>query len=226
VSRRSRRGAGRGASGTSSRTAAETEQQPSDEPTLDRPPADQIMQQLTRRDQTDEVGAQRLLRHIAITRSASSSEDGDGMEGSYTIARLLYETAQLWRDRYERELRDQLPNLTGARCTVLIYLAQHEGASQSALAQFLDIRPSTLVRLLDRLEAAGFVTRLPDPHDRRAHVLALAAKARPVITSIYRLVRRSYDDSRLRISKAEVSELGVLLRRIRSGLTDKRSIES
>jgi len=190
------------------------------------PLADQIMRHLTRRDQTDEVSTQRLLRHITITRSASSSEDGDGMEDSYAIAQLLYETAQLWRDRYERELRDQLPNLTSARCTVLVYLAQHEGASQSALAQFLDIRPSTLVRLLDRLEAAGFVTRLPDPRDRRAHVLALAARAKPVITSIYGLVRRSYDAGRLGISKAEVSELGVLLRRIQSGLTEERNIES
>jgi MarR family transcriptional regulator for hemolysin len=192
----------------------------------DPPLADQIMQQLTCHDQTDKVSMQRLLRHITIARSASSREDGDGMEDSYTIAQLLYATAQLWRDRYERELRDQLPNLTTARCTVLVYLAQHEGASQSALAQFLDIRPSTLVRLLDRLEAAGFVTRLPDPHDRRAHVLALAAKARPVITSIYGLVRRSYDNSQLGISKAEVSRLQVLLRRMQSGLTDKRSIES
>jgi MarR family transcriptional regulator, transcriptional regulator for hemolysin len=192
----------------------------------DPPLADQIIQQLTRRGQTDEVSPQRLLRHITVTRSASSCEDGDRMEDSYTIAQLLYATAQLWRDRYERELHDQLPNLTGARCTVLIYLAQHEGANQSALAQYLDIRPSTLVRLLDRLEAAGFVTRLPDPHDRRAHVLALAAKARPVITSIYGLVRRSYDDSRLGISKAEVSRLGGLLRRIQSGLTNKRIIES
>jgi MarR family transcriptional regulator, transcriptional regulator for hemolysin len=192
----------------------------------DPPLADHIMQHLTRRDQTDEVSTQRLLRHITIARSASSSEDGDGMKDSYSIAQLLYETAQLWRDHHERELRDKLPNLTSARCTVLIYLAQHEGASQSALAQYLDIRPSTLVRLLDRLEAAGFVTRLPDPHDRRAHILALAAKARPVITSIYGLVRRSYDDSRLGISKAEVSQLGVLLRRIQSGLTNKRIIES
>lgn len=181
--------------------------------------------QLTRREQADPTSIRRLLREAMVTGPASSDDDGDGWGDSYAIASLLYETAHLWRDRYERELRDQLPNLTGARCTVLIYLAQHEGASQSALAQFLDIRPSTLVRLLDRLEAAGFVTRSPDPHDRRAHVLALAPKARPLIASIYGLVRRSFDDSRLGISKAEVSQLQVLLRRMQSVLTEERNIE-
>jgi DNA-binding MarR family transcriptional regulator len=44
--------------------------------------------------------------------------------------------------------------------------------NQAALAQILDIRPTTLVRLLDWLEAAGLVARMPDPDDRRAHLLA------------------------------------------------------
>ena len=196
------------------------------EPILDLSPAEQIMQQLMRREEADEVGTQRLLRHIMLIRSASSSEDGDGMEDSYTIARLLYETTRLWRDRYERELHDQLPHLTVARCTVLIYLAQHEGANQSALAQFLDIRPSTLVRLLDQLEAAGFVARTPDPHDRRAHLLVLTAKVRPIVASIHSLVGRSYDDRRLGISKAEVNQLQALLYRIQSSLADKRNVET
>jgi DNA-binding MarR family transcriptional regulator len=218
---------GRDASRSGSRTVAtvETDQLPSNEPTRDHSLAEQIMQQLTRRGQADEVSTQRLLRHITVS-SASSSDDGDETEDNYTVARLLYETAQIWRDRYERELRDQLSNLTVARCTVLIYLAQHEGANQAALAQFMDIRSSTLVRLLDRLEAAGFVTRMPDPHDRRAHLLALAEKARPVIASIYSLVRKSYDDQQLGISKAEVSQLRALLRRIQSTLADKRIEET
>jgi len=184
------------------------------------------MLQLTRRDQADEVNTQRLLRHATVTHSASSSDDGDETEENYTIARSLYETAQLWRERYERELRAQLPNLTVAQCTVLIYLAQHEGANQSALAQFLDIRPSTLVRLLDWLEAAGLVTRMPDPHDRRAHILVLSAKARPVVASTHSMISRSYDDLQLGLSKAEVRRLHVLLCRLRSTFADEQTAET
>ena len=184
------------------------------------------MQQLTRRHQAGEMNTQWLLRHIEVIHAGSSTEDGDGMKGSYTVARLLYETTRLWRDRYEQDLREQHPNLTGARCTVLVYLAQHEGTNQSALAQFLDIRPSTLVRLLDRLEAAGFVTRRPDPRDRRAHLLVLTAKAWPVVASICGLVARSYDDHRTGISKAEIGQLQALLRRIQLNLADSGSVET
>src|SRR5258708_12901060 len=83
--------------------------------------------------------------------------------------------------------------MTRARCSVLIYLAQHEGGDQAALAKILDVRPVTLVCLLDRLEADGFVTRMPAPDDPRAHVLALTAKALPIVDYIYVLTRKIYD---------------------------------
>ena len=72
-----------------------------------------------------------------------------------TIMRLLHQTAQLACSRYDRALHAQLPGMTLGRCAVLIQLAQHERPNQAALAQILDIRPITLVRLLDRLEAAA-----------------------------------------------------------------------
>jgi MarR family transcriptional regulator, transcriptional regulator for hemolysin len=84
--------------------------------------------------------------------------------------------------------------MTCARCAVLIHLVQHKRLNQVALAQILEISPITLVRLPDRLEAAGFVERMPDPDDRRAHILALNAKALRTIESIHDLNRKTYDD--------------------------------
>jgi MarR family transcriptional regulator, transcriptional regulator for hemolysin len=108
--------------------------------------------------------------------------------------------------------------MTRARCVVLSHLARHEGVNQATLARILDIRPISLVRLLDRLEAAGFVVRRPHPDDRRVHVLALTAKALPIVERIDGLTRRIYDDLQLGISKAEASQLQALLFRIGSRL--------
>ena len=138
------------------------------------------------------------------------------------IVRLLLETARLACSRYDRALRAHLPGMTLGRCAVLIQLAQHERPNQAALAQILDIRPITLVRLLDRLEAGGFVERIPDPDDRRAHVLALTAKALPIIESIHDLNRKTCNDLHLGISEAEATQLRALLSRIRSELTAAR----
>ena len=62
------------------------------------------------------------------------------------------------------------------------------------------------------------VARMPDPHDRRAHVLTLTAKALPVVERIHDLNRKTNDDLQLGISKAEARQLHALLCRIRSNL--------
>jgi DNA-binding MarR family transcriptional regulator len=148
------------------------------------------------RDRTDETTVRCLLQQAAAARPAWQAKDDPSADDPSPIVRLLqlHRTARLALGRYDRELRAQLPGMTGARCAVLIHLAQHKGFNQAALAQILDIRPTTLVRLLDGLEAAGFVERMPNPDDRRAHVLALTARALPIIASIDDLTRQTYDD--------------------------------
>jgi MarR family transcriptional regulator for hemolysin len=170
-------------------------------------------------DRTDETTVRRLLQQ---TSPAQPAKDDPRADDPNMTVRLLLETARLACHRYDRALRAHLPGMTLGRCAVLMQLAQHQGGNQAALAQILDIRPITLVRLLDRLEAAGFIERIPDPDDRRAHVLALTAKALPIIESIHDLNRKTCDDLHLGISEAEATQLRVLLSRIRSALTAAR----
>ena len=74
---------------------------------------------------------------------------------------------------------------------------QYEGINRAALARALNIKSTTLLRLLERLEGVGFIARIPDPRDPQAHVLALAAGALPMIERIYELTRRVYDEAQL-----------------------------
>jgi MarR family transcriptional regulator, transcriptional regulator for hemolysin len=173
-------------------------------------------------DRTDETTVCRLLQQTSAAQPASRAEDDPRADDPNMIVRLLLETARLACSRYDRALRTHLPGMTLGRCAVLIQLAQHERPNQAALARILDIRPITLVRLLDRLEAGGFVERIPDPDDRRAHVLALTAKALPIIESIHELNRKACNDLHLGFSEAEANQLRVLLSRIRSELTAAR----
>src|ERR1700722_18462986 len=170
-------------------------------------------------DRTDETTVRRLLRQTSGAQPAEQAKDDSRADDPNTIMRLLHQTAQVACSRYDRALHAQLPGRTLGRCAVLIQLAQHERPNQAALAQILNIRPITLVRLLDRLEAAGFVERIPDPDDRRAHVLALTAQALPLIESIHELNRKTCDDLHL---GTEATQLRVLLSWIRSALAPVR----
>ncbi|NNC11573.1 MarR family transcriptional regulator [Planctomonas sp. JC2975] len=61
---------------------------------------------------------------------------------------------------------------------VLTVLAAHEPLSQQALGSLIGIDPTTMVAVIDALEAKRIVTRTPDPADRRRNAIALTESGR------------------------------------------------
>jgi len=108
------------------------------------------------------------------------------MNPTHTFGFLLKDVSRLYVQRFEQ--RAAVHGLTLPQCRALIYLANNEGISQVQLAEFTDIEPMSLVRILDRMEAEDLVERRNDPHDRRARCLYLKPKAKPLIDEIWQLV--------------------------------------
>jgi MarR family transcriptional regulator for hemolysin len=178
-----------------------------------------MVQQLMCRDRTDEPAVRRLWEHMAASRPAQPPCRMQPLSmAPDALGHLLHETARLWRRRCERAVHARLPGMTCARCAVLLKLEQPGGFNQVTLAHSLDLAPITVVRLLDRLETAGLVSRLPDPHDRRAYLLTPTAKARPLIACIQDIFRAIQSEAWLGLSDTETSQLNALLCRIRSNL--------
>jgi DNA-binding MarR family transcriptional regulator len=101
---------------------------------------------------------------------------------SPTLGFVLHDVARLLRKRLEQRVRGL--GLTRSQWQVLVHLAQHEGINQAGLAEILEIEPITLVRMLDRLEAAGLVERRTHPADRRVRLLHLMPQARPLLETM------------------------------------------
>jgi DNA-binding MarR family transcriptional regulator len=131
---------------------------------------------------------------------------------------VIHDVSRLLRRRYEQYMRADGLGLTRTQCAVLAHLARQEGVNQATLAQSLDVEPITLVRLLDRLQEGGFIQRKPDPQDRRAYVLELTAKARPILERIYGLAARVYEEAQAGMSKPETEQLLSLLHRTKANL--------
>jgi DNA-binding MarR family transcriptional regulator len=160
-----------------------------------------------------------LWEHVADSRPAQTPRYMPPLPvAPDELGHLLHETTQLWRRRCERAVRARLPGMTYARCAVLLKLEQSKGLNQVTLAHILDVTPVTLVRLLDRLETASLVLRLPDPHDRRAYLLTPTAKARPLIACIHDIIRTIQSEAWFGLSDTETNQLHTLLCRIRSNL--------
>ncbi|GAA2605575.1 MarR family winged helix-turn-helix transcriptional regulator [Paractinoplanes durhamensis] len=73
--------------------------------------------------------------------------------------------------------------ITGRQCAVLTAIDDQEPQSQQEVARRLDLDRTTMVALIDELEAKGLVSRSPAPDDRRKNVVALTALGRGTLTA-------------------------------------------
>src|SRR5260370_19910536 len=89
---------------------------------------------------------------------------------------LLYGVARLLRRHFDSKARGL--RLSRTQCQALLYLHRNEGINQTCLAQLLDVKAITLVRLIDKLQSMGLIERHTDPSDRRVLALNLTPAAR------------------------------------------------
>ncbi|MEQ5870874.1 MarR family transcriptional regulator [Sagittula sp. NFXS13] len=75
-------------------------------------------------------------------------------------------------------------NLTMAQGWALSLLMREEGLRQADLADRLNIATVTTSKLIDRLEARGFVQRRADPDDRRTNRIYATDSARALFDTI------------------------------------------
>jgi DNA-binding MarR family transcriptional regulator len=76
----------------------------------------------------------------------------------------------------------------------------------------------TLVRILDRMEADGWVQRRFDPADRRAHTLWLTPKSKPVLEHISHVIAETRAETLHGLSNEERGNLIELLERVHANL--------
>lgn len=99
-----------------------------------------------------------------------------------SVGYLLVDVARLMRSDFDRRVRST--NLTQAQWRAIGHLARDDGIKQTVLADRLEVKPITLGRLVDRMEAAGWVRRRADPSDRRASLLYLTPKVQPILKEL------------------------------------------
>lgn len=100
---------------------------------------------------------------------------------------------------------------------VLVLIAANPGLSQSALARAVGVERSTMVAVIDRLQARGLVERRRSAADRRSYALGLSAAGRRLLVRLKPMVRRHERRVTKRLDDAEKATLIGLLRRLHGG---------
>jgi DNA-binding MarR family transcriptional regulator len=105
--------------------------------------------------------------------------------------------------------------LTPGEFGLLVLVERNAGLSQMALARALGIDRSTLVPILDRLQARGFLMRHRSPTDGRTHALALTPAGEKALARFARLVKAHEKRIAAGLSIAETRTLIELLEKVR-----------
>ena len=100
--------------------------------------------------------------------------DGRRKARSLTSHRLAYLFKHAERLMAELHLEALAPFDIHARdLGVLLAIDRCESASQQQVAESLGVDRTTMVAIIDALEAKGIIVRRPDPEDRRRNVVEL-----------------------------------------------------
>jgi DNA-binding MarR family transcriptional regulator len=99
----------------------------------------------------------------------------------------------------------------------LLLIEANPDVSQSAVAQALRFDRSTLVQIIDRLEARGLVARHVSPQDRRSHALRLTGAGRTLLARLKELALAHEAEVAGSLDAAERKQLIALLKKIYGG---------
>lgn len=143
------------------------------------------------------------------------AESADGMAAVTSVIRAQ---AILMR-RVDAALRGT--GVTFARYEVLMLLSftRHDALPMRAISARLQVHQSSVTNAVDRLEAAGLVTRAPHPEDRRTVLVGITGDgARVAQECTARLNEAVFGD--LGLSPEDTRTLVEILGRMRSGAGD------
>jgi MarR family transcriptional regulator for hemolysin len=129
---------------------------------------------------------------------------------------LLSDVTLLIRKHFDR--RAVKFGLTRAQWRATRVLYHREGLRQTELAEFLEMEPIAVGRVIDRLQAAGFVERRPDPKDRRAWRLHTTEQARGIIDDMERIGRGLRKDATVGIDYDELQQAMAVITRMKENL--------
>jgi len=119
------------------------------------------------------------------------------------------------RSRRAAEARLRERGLTFAQYGALSALVEHDGLSQSELAQALETDSTTAMVLRGSLEKKGFVDRKPDPKDARIRRIVLTSSGKNLVAKVKPEVAALYSPAKDVFSEADMKKLAGLLEKLR-----------
>lgn len=110
--------------------------------------------------------------------------------------------------------KENIREFNGAQGKVLYVLWQHDHISIIELSRLTGLANTTLTSMLDRMEEAELLCRLPDSNDRRKNLIALTEKAEHLKESYHKVSLEMHEVYFKNFNTEEIIEFENYLRRV------------
>jgi len=136
-------------------------------------------------------------------------------EGGFLIAKIHQLSGRI----FARMLKECEIEINPAQGRIMFVLWRSDGIPITELARRTSLEKSTLTSMLDRLEDAGYVARVPSPDDRRVILIKRTAKDKAWQKVYIRVSQQMTALFYAGFSQAEVDEFERYLKRIFDNLS-------
>ncbi len=133
-----------------------------------------------------------------------------GLMGRYEF--LMNRPAQRIREMTEKTLEPL--KIVPKQYGILASIQSDGPLSQRAIGDMLKIDRTTMVLLVDALEAKGFVVRKDHPEDRRYYSLHLTSSGKELFKKAHKLVAQAEEDFLQPLSRTEREDLRKFLSKL------------
>lgn len=128
------------------------------------------------------------------------------------IAFITNKSAKKLADEFNRRLQEH--GTTRVQWIALFYIGKAGEISQKELSDYMDIKESSMVRLIDRMEKEELVERRKDSEDRRITKIILTDKGKFLIEELMPRGQEFQDDVLKGISKEDLEVFKEVLQRM------------
>lgn len=136
---------------------------------------------------------------------------------------ITADVSRLMRTVFDRRVRSL--GLTRTQWLALVRVHRRPGASQSELADMMEIEKAPAGRIIDRLEHKSWIERRPDPADRRINRIYLTTLGQRIHDAITPIAEATVNDALADLSPADRKRVTELMARVKLRLSALAEID-
>lgn len=137
--------------------------------------------------------------------------------GGYEIAKIHQLTGRIFARKLKQ---NSIEEINPAQGRIMVVLWQQDGISIQELARITSLGKSTLTSMLDRLEEAGYIQRVPCAQDRRKILIYVTQRDQKVRDVYEQVVREVIDIYYKGFSQNEIETFEKSLSRVFKNLEE------